>query len=197
MNLAWEFREVLSGYFERDRAKMIGRKFPIIGPLPDRGPDTQPLKNKLSRGPYIYAVCSSGGEILYIGKADEKTVLYRWIRPDRRNKSKYYWAHGTTSPNPKKESTIEKISKLLETESGPITVQFANYKTLKSAVQERFETIGQDATVVENMKAMDFIKDLEHCMIFYLQPLWNTQGKKKQPTSIVSKHGEYWENEIP
>jgi hypothetical protein len=192
MSLAWEFSEILPGTFERDRAKLAGRKFPIIGPLPDRGSDTRPKENKLASGPYIYAVYSAEAEILYVGKADEKTVLYRWIRPNGLNRNEYYWAHGTTTKDPKKLSTVEKIYNLLEAGRGPITLHFSHYQSLKENVIRKFTEQGRSTEILLSMKAMDFIKELEHCMIYQLQPEWNIQGKKKKPITVVAEHGNYW-----
>lgn len=50
LNLAWEFNSVLPGEFQRDRLFVAHKRFPVLGPRPDAGPNTQPLENKAREG---------------------------------------------------------------------------------------------------------------------------------------------------
>ena len=187
--LAWEFAAVLPGSFERDRNAVADRKYPIIGPLPDNAWNTLPIENKLARGPYLYSVYTQDGEIKYIGKATDETLLKRWIRPDK-SKTKYFWTHGTTSA--KAVSTVEKIANEISGSNGPVCLYFSNYSKLFPLVQQNCKTCCVDPSEIEAMSHEEFIKELEHYMTYTLQPSWNVQNKKKPPSSSIMKCGDYW-----
>ena len=187
--LAWEFAAVLPGSFERDRNAVADRKYPIIGPLPDNARNTLPIENKLARGPYLYSVYTQDGEIKYIGKATDETVLMRWIRPDK-SRNKYYWTHGTTSA--KAVSTVEKIADEISNSNGPVRLYFANYSKLFTLVQQHCQDCSTDPSEIETMSQDEFIKELEHYMTYTLQPLWNIQNKNRPPTSSIMQCGDYW-----
>jgi hypothetical protein len=187
--LAWEFTTVLPGSFERDRKAVAGRKYPIIAPLPNNARNTLPIENRLARGPYLYSIYTQDGEIKYIGKASDETVLMRWIRPDK-SRTKYYWTHGTTSA--KAVSTVEKIAEEISNSNGPVRLYFANYFELFTLVQQHCQVCSVDTSGIDAMQHDEFIKELEHYMIYTLQPLWNIQNKKKPPTSSIMQCGDYW-----
>ncbi len=138
LSLASEFTEVLPGDFVRDRPSVRDKRFPILGPRPS-GPNTQPHENASASGPYIYFVYSALGEIKYIGKADERTVLYRWIRPDGRT-GLHQWSHGTNSA--KKKATIEFIADELRSGKSPVRLYFSNARSLRASVVKRAATLG-------------------------------------------------------
>ena len=187
--LAWEFTTVLPGSFERDRKAVAGRKYPIIAPLPNNARNTLPIENSQDSGPYLYSVYTQDGEIKYIGKATDETVLMRWIRPDK-SRNKYYWTHGTTSA--KAISTVEKIADEISNSNGPVRLYFANYSKLFTLVQQHCQDCSADPSEIETMSQDEFIKELEHYMTYTLQPLWNIQNKNRPPTSSIMQCGDYW-----
>ena len=187
--LAWEFTTVLPGSFERDRKAVKGRKFPIIAPLPNNARNTLPIENSQDSGPYLFSVYTQDGEIKYIGKATDETVLMRWIRPDK-SRNKYYWTHGTTSA--KAVSTVEKIADEISNSNGPVRLYFANYSKLFTLVQQHCQDCSADPSEIETMPQDEFIKELEHYMTYTLQPLWNIQNKNRPPTSSIMQCGDYW-----
>ncbi|EIC30300.1 hypothetical protein [Methylomicrobium album] len=188
-NLAWQFTDILPGSFERAREAVAGKKFPILGPRPDAGPSTQPLSNRNVKGPYLYAVYSQTGEIRYVGKALEKTVLYRWIRPDKRT-GQHYWSHGTTSGT--KKATIEFIAEELLAGCKPVALYFAGYSQLVSLVQKRATAVGINSQEIAAIPAEQFAEQLENYLIYTLQPPWNSRGKTSPPNGILAKCGDYW-----
>ena len=187
--LAWEFTTVLPGSFERNREAVRGRKYPIIAPLPNNARKTLPIENSQVRGPYLYLVCIQNGEIKYIGKANDETVLMRWIRPVK-SSYKYCWTHGTTSTT--RVSTVEKIADEISNSNGPVRLYFANYSKLFTLVQNHCQDCSVDPSEIEAMSQEDFIEELEHYMTYTLQPLWNIKNKNKPPTSSIKKCGDYW-----
>lgn len=188
LSLAWEFKEVLPGDFVRDRPSVRDKRFPILGPRPS-GPSTQPHENAAASGPYIYFVYSSRGHIKYIGKADERTVLYRWIRPDERT-GLHQWSHGTNSA--KKKATIEFIADELRSGQAPVRLYFSNASSLRASVVKRAKTLGIVATELETLPATQFVDELEHYLIHALQPEWNVQRKSASPKGQLSKCGDFW-----
>ena len=188
-SLAWEFSSVLTGYFERDRKAVAGRKYPIIGPLPTNGGNTLPINNKIALSPFLYAIYSRDGVIKYIGKATDQTVLYRWIRPDKLG-SNHYWSHGTTSA--KGISTIEKIADEINKGNSPVRLFFASFSTLMPLIKSRCEAKSIDSDEISGLKPKVLIKELEHYLTYMLQPAWNIQNKKKPPNSIMKECGDYW-----
>jgi hypothetical protein len=188
LNLAWEFTEVIPGDFVRDRPLLRDKPFPIIGPQPT-GADTKPIDNAGAQGPFIYFLFNSLGEIMYVGKADERTVLYRWIRPDARNGT-YQWSHGTNSPT--KKSTIEFISDELRAGRGPVRLHFSNITSLRGSVIKRAEMLGISLAELNTLSDKQFTNELEHFLIYSLQPELNIQRKKTPPVGLVSKCGDYW-----
>lgn len=190
LSLAWEFKEVIPGDFIRNRPSVSDRRFPILGPQP-KGRESVPLENAIAQGPYIYFVYSSLGEIVYIGKAYERTVLDRWARPDARN-GIYQWSHGTNSKT--KKSTIEFISEELLAGRGPVRLFFADIMSLRKLVFERAQELAVSIDELNMLSVKFFTDELEHFLIYYLQPNLNIKHKKTAPKSLVNKCGDYWLN---
>lgn len=191
LNLAWEFTEILPGSIERNRKDSAGLEFPIIGPLPLAGYQTQAIENALAKPPYLYAVYNGVGDIKYIGVGTSKTlktVLQRWIRPDK-NSGSHYWAHGTN----KKKATITAIAEDLAKGIKPIRLYFANYERLFPLVENRGNALGYDVREISELQPETFIDNLEQFMIHRMQPEWNIWGKRKLPVGPIAIYGNYWE----
>lgn len=188
LSLAWEFTEILPGDFVRDRPSVRDKRFPILGPRPT-GPATQPRENRSAAGPYVYFVYGSEGVIKYIGKADERTVLYRWIRPDARTAA-HQWSHGTNSA--KKKATIEFIAEELRAGRVPVRLYFSNAAALRAAVVKRAGARGIDLEQLRALSPTGFIDELEHYLIHALQPEWNVQRKKAPPAGAMGRCGDFW-----
>lgn len=188
LSLAWEFTEVLAGDFVRDRASVRDKRFPVLGPRP-LGPDTRPYENAAAPGPFIYFLYSSPGEIKYIGKADERTVLYRWIRPDARS-GLHQWSHGTNSA--KKRATVEFIAEELRVGRAPVRLYFSNANSLRASVINRAAMLRIAPTELNALSATQFVDTLEHYLIYSLQPEWNVQRKRTPPTGPIRQCGDFW-----
>ena len=189
LSLAWEFTDILPGDFERARDAVAGKKFPILGPRPSDGSSTQPLENKSAKGPFIYAIYSSTGQIKYIGKTNEKTVLCRWVRPDKRT-GLHQWSHGTTSAT--KKATIDYIADELRVGQKTVCLYFSNAVALRSLVVKRAAALGVSHQELAALSPSEFVYQLERFLIYTFQPPWNTQSKSNSPTGIISKCGNYW-----
>jgi hypothetical protein len=188
LSLAWEFTEVLAGDFMRDRPAVRGKRFPVISPRPS-GPSTQPKENAGAPGPFIYFVYNSAREIKYIGKADERTVLYRWIRPDARTGA-HQWSHGTNSA--KKKSTIEFIAEEIRSGRSPVRLYFSDAGALKAAVLKRSIVLGIGQEELQTLPLTDLIDCLEHYLIHSLRPEWNVQRKSAPPAGPIATCGDFW-----
>lgn len=179
---------MLPGDFVRDRPAVRDKRFPVIGPRPS-GPTTQPMEGAGNPGPFIYFVYSASNEIKYIGKADERTVLYRWIRPDART-GLHQWSHGTNSA--KKKATVEFIADEIRSHRGPVSLHYSSASALRAAVVRRSTALAIDAKELQSLSAADLIDCLEHYLIHALRPEWNVQRKRIPPTGPISQCGDFW-----
>lgn len=190
--LAWTFTEVLPGEFERDRREVAGRRFPIIGPCPTRGRDTPPLEGGELRGPYLYVVLDRSQSTKYVGVATEANLsspIKRWIRPDKTGVTEY-WAHGTNKK--KGVATIAWLKEGLLAGSGPYNFYFSNFAHLHSAIKTANECHGGSFLTIQLLTPKQFIEELEHSLIFDLQPEWNTQKKKTPPPYVMAEAAKRW-----
>lgn len=188
LGLAWEFEEVLSGDFMRDRPSVREKRFPVLGPRPN-GPTTKPKENAEAPGPYIYFVFAVSGEIKYIGKADERTVLYRWIRPDART-GLHQWSHGTNSAT--KKATVEFIADEIRAGRAPVRLYFSNAIALRASLAKRSAALGIAPDEVQALPSAEFIDRLEHYLIHALRPEWNIQRKSAPPAGPITRCGDFW-----
>ncbi len=179
---------MLPGDFQRDRPSVREKRFPVLGPRPS-GPSTQPLENAAANGPFIYFVYGADNEIKYIGKADERTVLYRWIRPDART-GLHQWSHGTNSA--KKTATVEFIAEEILAGRGPVRLYFSNAHSLRASVTKRASALGIAPTEIHALSATNFVDSLEHYLIHALQPKWNVQRKGAPPKGPITTCGDFW-----
>ena len=191
LSLAWEFTEVLPGDFSRDRPAVRDKRFPVLGPRPD-GPSTQPRENAGAKGPFLYFVYGSSGDINYIGKADERTVLYRWIRPDGRT-GLHQWSHGTNSAT--KKATIEFIAEELRSGRSPVRLYFSAAESLRSELARRAAVLPEQLTELNALSSVELIDQMEHYLIYKLQPVWNVQRRIRPPVGLISRCGDYWVKE--
>lgn len=188
LSLAWEFTEVLPGDFVRDRPSVRDKRFPIIGPRPV-GPMTQPNENAGAPGPYIYFVYDASGQIRYIGKANERTVLYRWIRPDART-GLHQWSHGTNSAT--KKATVEFIADEIRSGRVPVRLYFSNASVLRAAVLKRAAALGLPQEELRALPDTQLVDMLEHYLIHALRPDWNVSRKSVPPAGLIAKCGDFW-----
>lgn len=186
--LAWEFSEVLPGDFMRDRPSVRDKRFPVLGPRPN-GPMTQPKENAGATGPYIYFVYAASGEIKYIGKADERTVLYRWIHPDART-GLHQWSHGTNSAT--KKATVEFIADEIRNGRTPVRLHFSSAAALRASLLKRSAALGIVQDEIQALPPTELIDRLEHYLIHALRPEWNVQRKRVPPVGPISKCGDFW-----
>jgi hypothetical protein len=192
LHLAWQFTEVLPGEFARDRAETRDKTFPIVGPLPNRGKETITLEGTGLVGPYLYVVFDRVGAIKYVGKATEEGLtspLERWIRPNR-EKTKWYWAHGTNKKRGK--ATVIWIAEALKGGRGPLSLYFSNYRHFVDRIRVRSEVIGEPFSALASLAPESFIKDVEHALTYKFQPEWNVQNKKLPPRSSITRCVDYW-----
>jgi hypothetical protein len=188
LSLAWEFTEVLPGDFMRNRPSVREKRFPVLGPRPS-GPTTQPKENAGAIGPYIYFVFTASSEIKYIGKADERTVLYRWIRPDART-GLHQWSHGTNSVT--KKATVEFIADEIRSGCAAVRLYFSNASALRASIVKRSAALGIAPDEIDALPSSKFIDHLEHYLIHALRPEWNVQRKNAPPTSPIARCGDFW-----
>lgn len=193
LHLAWRFTEVLPGVFERDRAEARDKTFRIVGPLPAKGKETAPLEGQGLVGPYLYVAFDRNGAIKYVGKATEEGLtspLERWIRPNR-EKTKWYWAHGTNKKRGK--ATVNWIAEALESGTGPVSLYFSNYRHFIDRIRVRSEVLRTPFSSLASLPPEKFIKNVEHALIYRFQPEWNEQNKKSPPSSLIVQCVDYWQ----
>lgn len=94
-SLAWEFTHLIGGSFRRNKAQFAHHEYPILGPLPGRAASTEPLEKCTEPGPFLYFVVDGQGDVCYVGKSEETSVLKRWIRPGNGGPASHYWTHST------------------------------------------------------------------------------------------------------
>ena len=190
--LAWRFTEVLPGEFERDRKEVIGVKFPILGPRPTHGKHTPPLEGKGLVGPYLYLVVDGAQTAKYVGIATESGLISpieRWIRPDKQGFTDH-WAHGTNKRTGK--ATIAWVKDGLLTGLGPYSLYFSNHDHLTTAICTASAKQGGSSISLQQLSPKQFIIELEHSLIYALQPEWNTQKKKSLPPQSMAMAMRHW-----
>lgn len=190
--LAWKFTGVLPGEFERDRKEVEGIKFPIVGPSPTRGKYTPPIEGAELSGPYLYILVDGEGHPKYVGIATESGLsspIERWIRPDKFGTAEH-WAHGTNKK--KGKATVVWLKEGLLLGYGPYSLYFSNYAHLTSAIGTSIERAGGSYSPLQQLPAKQFIEDLEHALIFALQPEWNTQKKRTPPPPTMAAAVSHW-----
>lgn len=192
LHLAWEFTDVLPGLLERNRKGFVGKTFPIVGPLPNAGRDTRAFEKNDAKPPYLYVVYDSAGVIRYVGKGVEaklKTVLQRWIRPNKLD-GRHYWTHGTNLT--KKVATVASIADEINKGLRPVRLYFGNYESFYPLVTTRARSLDIEQQALLTLPKDEFIRELERLMIYTFQPEWNKQDKKRAPSSVIARCGDYW-----
>lgn len=79
--LAWQFSNVIPGTFKRNKKQFAHLDYPILAPLPPLAAKTKPIEECSAEGPFIYFVHDGAGDLCYVGKSKEKSVIKRWVRP--------------------------------------------------------------------------------------------------------------------
>lgn len=190
--VAWKFSELLPGEFERDRKEVAGIKFPVVGPLPTHGKQTPPFEGRELLGPYLYILVDARGQTKYVGVATESGLsspIERWIRPDKAGTSEY-WAHGTNKR--KGKATVVWLKEGLLAGDGPYSLYFSNYAHLAADIKISTESRGGSYSPLQQLSAKKFIEDLEHALIFALQPEWNIQKRKTAPPPAMEAAAKHW-----
>ncbi|MGZ8247692.1 MAG: hypothetical protein ACXWUF_06580 [Methylomagnum sp.] len=191
MQLAWRFTEVLPETFERDREKVRGIRFPIVTPLPLTGQPTKPIDPRHIDGPFIYALFAETGAIKYVGVATEEYILSpldRWIRPNK-EKTRHYWAHGT---NKKNGGVVVKMAEGLVSGEGPYSLYFTNYGRVVPRLQNRAASLGVPFGGFASVASGKLLEELEHALIYSLQPPWNERKRRSPPKSGILRIADYW-----
>lgn len=158
-HLAWRFESVLPGSFRRNKRDFAGIDFPIIGPLPCKNASTTPLEGRDSDGPFIYFVLDAAGNVHYVGKSKEKTVIKRWVRPGIGGPASHYWTHTNRSAG-----CIRRIAEGLRSGHGAFELRFAGLSQLPPAYMAHFEAAYPDLEPLERAE--------KGCMSL-LRPTWN------------------------
>lgn len=116
-------------------------------------------------------------------------MLYRWIRPDKRNRA-YQWSHGTNSAT--KKATTEYIADELRAGRKPVRLYFANAQALRSSVIKRAAATGVSAEELDTLSDSGFVAMLERFLIHRFQPAWNVQSKSRPPAGVLGACGAFW-----
>ena len=157
--LGWQFEGVIPGNFRRNRKGFSNIEFPILSPLPDKGASTTPIEGGSLSGPFIYFVVNELGEVCYIGKSKEKTVIKRWVRPGIGGPSTHYWTHAT-----KKAGCVRNIASGMEKGLGPYQLRFIPVSVINSKYKEQLNAEYQN---------IDDLEQIERGLITLLKPKWN------------------------
>ncbi|MCA3027609.1 MAG: hypothetical protein ING66_03330 [Rhodocyclaceae bacterium] len=177
-NLAWEFTHVLSGQFTMARAEAAGKVFPIVGPLA-KCKEPPPIEGAELRGPFLYVLVNGSSVVRYIGVVTQETAqtpLYRWTRKSASD-PRILWTHGTNLVG---EATVAKIARGITAGEGPFRLYFSNYSALVASVGVALRDSGLDPSPICALAPKDFIKTLEHALIFRTEN-WNGPGNGSPP----------------
>ena len=157
--LAWRFASVLPGLFRRNKQDYAHIDFPIIAPLPPHNSATKPLEGAMLAGPFIYFVLDRHGEVCYVGKSKEKTVIKRWVRPGTGGSATHYWTHTNESAG-----CVRRIAAGIAQGDGPFELRFVPLSAIPSKYLERFSAL---------YPHVDALESAERGMISVVRPKWN------------------------
>jgi hypothetical protein len=158
-HVAWRFESVLPGSFRRDKEDYADIDFPILAPLPPRNAATEPLEGAKTVGPFIYFVVDRDGEVKYVGKSKENTVIKRWVRPGLGGPATHYWTHTN-----KTAGCVRRIANGIQSGRGPFHLRFIGTSTLPSPYMERFSSLHPNLELLERA---------EKGFMSMLEPAWN------------------------
>lgn len=158
-HLAWRFEHVLPGSFRRNKQDYADIDFPILGPLPVHQAATEPLEGKGLAGPFIYFVLDGHGQVHYVGKSKEKTVIKRWVRPGLGGPASHYWTHTN-----RKAGCVRKIAEGLQRGQGPFELRFMTVNDVPPHAVMRFSAA---------YPHLEPLEQLEKGCMSLLRPTWN------------------------
>jgi hypothetical protein len=158
-HLAWQFESVLPGHFRRNKEDYAHIAFPILSPLPPHNSATKPLEGATLTGPFIYFVLNRRGEVCYVGKSKERTVIKRWVRPGSGGPATHYWTHTNESAG-----CVRRIANGILAGDGPFQLRFVPVNSLPSTYMKRFEALHPH---------LDPLERIERGMMSVVRPLWN------------------------
>ena len=159
--LAWTFTHVLQGSFKRDKKDIAHHEYPILAPLPILNGRTKALEGHGIKGPFIYFVVDQDGQVCYIGKSKEATVIKRWVRPGVGGPVTHYWTHSTSTGG-----SVFNIAEGLRKGEGPYSLRYSPISLLLPS--DQFEAIALNAEEQDLVLAR-----LEADLIRTLGPKWN------------------------
>ena len=161
-HLAWQFDSVLPGHFSRAKADYADIEFPILSPLPDRKSSTRPREGADQSGPFVYLVVDRHGDVQYIGKTKEKTVIKRWVRPGVGGPASHYWSHTN-----KRAGCVRRIAAGILAGHGPYQLRFTSAALMPRENVERFAQL---------YPHLDALEQIEKGLMSALRPGWNDTG---------------------
>jgi hypothetical protein len=162
-HLAWTFESVLPGSFRRNKQAFAGIDFPILAPLPSGNTATEPVEGANEVGPFVYFVSDRLGEVHYVGKSKEKTVIRRWVRPGTGGPATHYWSHTNKSAG-----CVRRMAEGIRSGQGPFTLRFVSVAALPLHYLDRFFSRHPEPDVLES---------IEKGFISLLNPTWNVPGR--------------------
>ena len=158
-HLAWQFDSVLPGTFRRNKKAFAHIDFPILAPLPHRGAATDVLEGVSTSGPFIYFVRDCEGQVCYVGKSKEKSLVKRWVRPGIGGPTTHYWTHTNVTAG-----CVRRIASGIVEGRGPYQLRFLPLNSFPSTYIERFQS---------DFPGLDPLDQAERGAIAMLSPLWN------------------------
>jgi hypothetical protein len=168
-----------------------GITFPVLAPLPNQGKPTMPTAARILPGPCIYALYANSGSIEYIGVATEEGLispLDRWIRPNKQ-RTKDFWAHGT---NKKSGGVVVKMAEGLSLAHGPYSLYYTNHDHVRGRLQARAASLKMHFAEFAAKAPGELLEELEHALIYSLQPRWNGAKRRSAPKSDILRIADYW-----
>lgn len=163
--LAWQFEAVLPGSFRRDKRDYAHIEFPILAPLPSDKAATRPLEGASKSGPYVYFVVDRHGDVHYVGKSKEKTVIKRWVRPGLGGPTTHYWTHTNKSAG-----CVRRIANGIHEGHGPFQLRFLSTVDIPESYCKQFSDL------YPGIEALDRV---EKGFMSMLGPTWNDSKSYK------------------
>lgn len=158
-HVAWRFESLVPGMFRRAKKAYADIDFPILAPIPHLKAATEPLEGANIVGPFIYFVADRNGQVHYVGKSKEKTVIKRWVRPGFGGPATHYWSHTN-----KTAGCVRRIAEGIQAGHGPFHLTFTSINTLPSTYSECFAS--QYPHLVQ-------LERIEKGFMSLLRPAWN------------------------
>lgn len=158
-HLGWRFESVLPGTFRRNKKVFAHIDFPILAPLPHKRSATETIEGASLTGPFIYFVLDRAGEVCYVGKSKEKSVVKRWVRLGIGGPATHYWTHTNVTAG-----CVRRIALGITEGRGPYQLRFVPVSAFPYSYVVRF------ASMYPGLEPLD---QAERGAISILHPVWN------------------------